>query len=84
MTLPSLSAPYRRWPSAAAGAGFTLLELVVVMAIVAVLALIALGVAGAAAGGANLRRGGLRVAIGGVLAMIITFGVGRLFGTATG
>ncbi len=42
MSLPSLPAPYRRWPHAAAGAGFTLLELVIVMAIVAVLALIAL------------------------------------------
>ena len=51
---------------------------------VAVLALIALGVAGAAAGGANLRRGGLRVAAGGVVAMLVTFGVGHLFGTRTG
>jgi len=42
MSLPSLPAPYRRWPRAVAGAGFTLLELIIVMAIVAVLALIAL------------------------------------------
>lgn len=53
----------------------------VTVGVVAVLALIALGVAGAAAGGASLRRGGLRVAVGGVLAMLITFGVGHLFGT---
>jgi len=42
MNLPSLPAPYRRWPHAAAGAGFTLIELLIVIAIVAVLALIAL------------------------------------------
>ncbi len=42
MSLPSLPAPYRRWPRAAVGVGFTLLELIIVMAIVAVLALIAL------------------------------------------
>ena len=42
MNLPSLPAPYRRWPRAAAGAGFTLIELLIVIAIVAVLALIAL------------------------------------------
>jgi vacuolar iron transporter family protein len=50
----------------------------------AVLALLALGMAGAAVGGASLRRGGLRVVAGGVVAMLITYGVGHLFGTATG
>lgn len=49
----------------------------------ALAALILLGVAGAAVGGASLRRGGLRVAAGGVLAMLITFGVGHLFGANT-
>jgi VIT1/CCC1 family predicted Fe2+/Mn2+ transporter len=57
---------------------------VVTVGVAAAAALVALGVAGAAAGGASLRRGGLRVAAGGVLAMLITFGIGHLFGTATG
>lgn len=48
----------------------------------AILGLLALGIAGAAAGGSSLRRGGLRVVAGGLLAMLITFGIGRLLGTA--
>ncbi len=50
----------------------------------AVAALLALGVGGAAAGGASLRRGGLRVVVGGMIAMIITYGVGHVFGTTAG
>ncbi len=56
----------------------------ITVGVAAVAALVVLGVAGAAFGGASLRRGGLRVAVGGVLAMVITFGVGHLFGAATG
>jgi VIT1/CCC1 family predicted Fe2+/Mn2+ transporter len=55
-----------------------------VIAAAALVALIALGAAGAAAGGARLGRGALRVAIGGAIAMTITYGVGHLFGAATG
>ncbi|XP_062185391.1 vacuolar iron transporter homolog 2-like [Phragmites australis] len=39
------------------------------------------GVAGAYLGGANIVRSGLRVLVGGWLAMLVTFGVLRLFGT---
>jgi type IV pilus assembly protein PilA len=42
MSLPSLPAPYRRWPHRAAGDGFTLIEMMIVIAIIAILALIAL------------------------------------------
>jgi type IV pilus assembly protein PilA len=42
MSLPSLPAPYRRWPRRAARAGFSLIELMVVIAIIVILALIAL------------------------------------------
>jgi len=56
----------------------------VVIGAAALVALIILGIAGAAAGGASLRRGGLRVAVGGVFAMAVTFGVGHLFGTRAG
>ena len=56
---------------------------VAVVGMAAVVALVILGVAGAAAGGASLWRGGLRVAVGGIIAMLITFGVGHLFGAAT-
>lgn len=38
------------------------------------------GAVGAVLGGANPFRGALRVVIGGVLAMVITYGFGRLFG----
>lgn len=39
------------------------------------------GVAGAYLGGANMLRSGLRVLLGGWFAMLVTFGVLRLFGT---
>lgn len=44
-------------------------------------ALAMLGALGAAAGGASLWRGTLRVVFWGVIAMVITAGVGHLFGT---
>lgn len=47
-----------------------------------VLALIATGYFSATVGGASRRRAVARVIIGGVLAMAITYTVGRLFGTA--
>ncbi len=39
---------------------------------------------GAGLGGASLARGGVRVVIGGWLAMGITYGFGRAFGIAGG
>lgn len=43
-----------------------------------------LGILGAKAGGSPLGRSVLRVTFWGLLAMLITAGIGRLFGTATG
>jgi VIT1/CCC1 family predicted Fe2+/Mn2+ transporter len=53
--------------------------------IVASLAFLAiLGVAGARTGGANAWRATLRVVVWGAAAMLVTAGVGKLFGVATG
>ena len=54
-------------------------ELSMQVCVTSALALLAFGVIGAAFGGASVVRGGLRVLIGGALAMGITYGVGRLF-----
>lgn len=51
---------------------------------VAVLALLALGIAGARAGGAKPLRPVARIVLGGMAAMAITMGIGRLFGTTIG
>ncbi|MHB8313075.1 MAG: VIT1/CCC1 transporter family protein [Candidatus Dormibacteria bacterium] len=53
-----------------------------VLAVVAVAALGLLGTLGALAGGANWRRGALRVLVGGTAAMAITALVGQLVGSA--
>ncbi|HUY54978.1 MAG TPA: VIT family protein [Candidatus Nanopelagicaceae bacterium] len=55
---------------------------IAVLAIVAVAALGLLGTLGAIAGGANWRRGALRVLVGGTAAMAITALVGQLVGSA--
>lgn len=47
-------------------------------------ALAVFGAIGAALGGASMLRGSIRVIIGGVLAMAVTYGVGRLFGVDAG
>jgi VIT1/CCC1 family predicted Fe2+/Mn2+ transporter len=54
------------------------------IALAALVALIMLGIAGAAVGGAPLRRGTLRVTLGGALAMLLTYGIGHLVGRAVG
>lgn len=54
-----------------------------VVAAVTLLALCVLGVAGAALGSAPRLRGALRVGVGGALALLLTYGIGALFGTAT-
>ncbi|MEO6513835.1 MAG: VIT family protein [Candidatus Saccharimonadales bacterium] len=46
------------------------------------IALLLTGYLSATAGGASRRRAMVRVVIGGALAMLVTFGVGHLFGTA--
>jgi VIT1/CCC1 family predicted Fe2+/Mn2+ transporter len=56
--------------------------LVLVVSIVSLLCLIALGAIAARAGGASILVGAGRVAFWGVLAMAVTAGVGKLFGTA--
>jgi len=58
--------------------------LVAAVAIVSLACLAALGVLGAVAGGAPVSRSLLRVMFWGTLAMALTAGVGRLFGTAIG
>ena len=47
-------------------------------------ALLAFGMLGAGLGGASLWQGGLRVVLGGWLAMGITYGFGRAFSLAGG
>ena len=49
-----------------------------------VIALFIVGYYSASVGGASRRRAMARVLIGGVLAMLITYGIGRLFGTTLG
>ena len=46
------------------------------------LALILTGYLSATAGGASRRRAIVRVVVGGIIAMVVTYGIGRLFGTA--
>jgi VIT1/CCC1 family predicted Fe2+/Mn2+ transporter len=48
------------------------------------IALLLTGYMSATVGGASRRRAMLRVVIGGALAMLVTFGIGHLFGTAIG
>jgi VIT1/CCC1 family predicted Fe2+/Mn2+ transporter len=58
--------------------------LVVAVAAVTLLCLVALGASAAAAGGAPMSVGAARVTVWGVLAMLATAAVGRLFGTVLG
>lgn len=53
------------------------------IAVITLVAMCALGAVGAGLGGAPRTRGALRVGIGGVLALAVTYGVGSLFGAAT-
>jgi len=48
------------------------------------LGLLLFGAAGAALGGASMPRGALRVLIGGVIAMGVTYGIGSAFAAAAG
>jgi VIT1/CCC1 family predicted Fe2+/Mn2+ transporter len=60
---------------------------VAVIPFIAITSLLSLALLGGAAGylsGSSVIRGALRVAIGGSLAMLVTAGVGRLLGVATG
>ena len=74
------------------GAGLPVLTILIAPAgrlssavsIVSLLCLIALGAIAARAGGARAGVGSARVAFWGVLAMAVTAGVGRLFGTTAG
>ena len=72
------AAPLAVVPLAPAG---VLIQLV---AVVSVAGLVILGTLGARAGGAPVVRSVLRVTFWGVLAMVLTAGIGRLFGTAVG
>lgn len=58
--------------------------IVVVVAVVSLVCLAVLGFLGARAGGAPVGRSVLRVTFWGVLAMVVTAAIGRLFGTAMG
>jgi vacuolar iron transporter family protein len=57
---------------------------VIAITVATVIGMVVLGAVGAALGGANKLRGALRVGIGGSIALAITYGVGKLFGTAIG
>lgn len=59
-------------------------QLVLVVPVVSILCLAALGAIAAHAGGARASVGAIRVALWGALAMGVTAGVGRLFGTTVG
>jgi vacuolar iron transporter family protein len=59
-------------------------SLVPVVSIVSLLCLVALGAIAARAGGARAIVGSVRVAFWGALAMAVTAGVGKLFGTTVG
>jgi vacuolar iron transporter family protein len=83
------------WISAVSFASFALLPIAALlvapapalMPTIAVLSLVSLGGLGALGGhlgGAPLGRAGLRVTIGGALAMAVTAAIGRLFGVAAG
>lgn len=52
------------------------------IAVATIVGLVALGALGAAAGGAPVQRGALRVSLGGVAALALTYAVGTLVGTA--
>ncbi|GAA4034983.1 VIT family protein [Sphingomonas rosea] len=75
-----------------AGAGAPLLavllvpvaQLIPAVVIVSLLCLVILGAVGAKLGGAPIGRSVLRVGFWGAMAMLVTAGVGRLFGTAVG
>ena len=56
-------------------------DLIGIVAASALVFLAGLGALGAAAGGAGLAKGAMRVAFWGALAMALTAGVGRMFGT---
>jgi VIT1/CCC1 family predicted Fe2+/Mn2+ transporter len=57
---------------------------VIVVSVISLICLIALGAVAARTGGASAVLGAARVAFWGALAMALTAGVGRLFGTAVG
>lgn len=57
---------------------------VVVVSVISLVCLIALGAVAARTGGASATVGAIRVGFWGALAMALTAGVGRLFGTAVG
>ena len=59
-------------------------SLVLILSFVSLLCLVALGAIAARLGGASIWVGAARVAIWGAVAMAITDGVGRLFGTSVG
>jgi VIT1/CCC1 family predicted Fe2+/Mn2+ transporter len=58
--------------------------IVVAVAAVSLLCLVSLGATAARIGGAPMTAGAARVAVWGVLAMLVTAGVGRLFGVGIG
>lgn len=58
--------------------------LAVIVAIVCVASLVLLGVLGARAGGAPVGRSVMRITFWGTLALVVTAGIGRLFGTIVG
>jgi VIT1/CCC1 family predicted Fe2+/Mn2+ transporter len=59
-------------------------EVVVAVAVVSLMCLVSLGAIAARVGGASILIGAARVSVWGVLAMLATAAVGRLFGTALG
>ena len=87
-----LQAALSSFASFAVGAAIPLLTAILVpeggkviaITVATVVGMVVLGAVGAALGGANKLRGALRVGIGGSIALAITYGVGKLFGTAIG
>jgi VIT1/CCC1 family predicted Fe2+/Mn2+ transporter len=92
----SLSRPFQAaWISAASFASFALVPIAALLlapatvriptiAAFSLASLASLGAFGGYLGGAPIGRAALRVAIGGALAMAVTFGIGRLLGVSVG
>ena len=80
------------WPRAAVGAALLLAaalllpleSLAIGISIAALLVLMLLGGVGAGAGGAPIGKGVLRVTFWGMIAMAVTYAIGRMLGTSVG
>jgi len=71
------------WAGHACSLTDCLIYFTILQVLVSAVTLAAFGVTGAMLGGANIYKGGARVVIGGLAAMGITYGFGRIFAGST-